>query len=94
MNISKCVLYDIFVLHFLQCDPATHSTSRTMPEFDILMSPVVDQLTTDPLVELDGITYVLYNTTYWVIWSEFWYIAIHKITCFLLIQVDSTLSFN
>ena len=70
----------MFVLHFLQCDPATHSTKRTMPEFDILMSPVVHQLTTDPLVELNGITYVLYNATYWVIWSEFWYIVIHKIT--------------
>ena len=30
-----------------------------MPEFDILVSPAVDQLTTDPLVELNGITYVL-----------------------------------
>ena len=37
----------------------THNTSRPMPEFDVLMSPAVDQLTTDPLVELNGITCVL-----------------------------------
>ena len=30
-----------------------------MPEFDVLMSPAVSQLTTDPLVELNGITYVV-----------------------------------
>ena len=49
----------MFVLHFLQCDPATHNARRPMPEFDVLMSPAVDQLTTDPLVELNGIMYVL-----------------------------------
>ena len=30
-----------------------------MPEFDVLMSPAVSQLTNDPLVELNGITYVV-----------------------------------
>jgi len=30
-----------------------------MPEFDVLMIPAVEQLTTDPLVELDGMMYVL-----------------------------------
>ena len=63
-------MYVVSVSHFLQCDPATHNASRTQPEFDILMSPAVDQLTTDPLVELNGITYVLYNATYRVIQSE------------------------
>ena len=32
-----------------------------MPEYDVLMSPAVDQLTTDPLVELNGITYVCWQ---------------------------------
>ena len=70
------------VLHFLQCDNATHNASRSQPEFDILMSPAVDQLTTDPLVELNGITYVLYNATYRVIQSEYWYIAMQKVHVF------------